>query len=59
MGNGRQGRGGGRGREDVNGIFDSCFFMYCSLLGDFCSENIIFKKNCQVSHCQMRIAKKS
>ena len=35
---------GGGGREDVNGIFKTCFLIYCSLLGDFCSENIIFKK---------------
>ena len=35
---------GGGGREDVNGIFKTCFLIYCSLLGGFCSENIIFKK---------------
>ena len=30
--------------EDVNGMFDSCFLVYCNLLGNFCSENIIFFK---------------
>ena len=33
------GRGG-----DVNSILNTCFLMYCSLLGDFCTENIIFLK---------------
>ena len=40
MANDRQGRGG----EDVNSIFNSCFFIYFSLLGDFCTENTIKKK---------------
>ena len=34
--------------EDVNGMFDSCFLVYCNLLGNFCSENNFFFFNCQV-----------
>ena len=40
MGNDRQGRGG----EDENSILNTCFLTYGSLLGDFCTENIIKKK---------------
>ena len=36
-------RGGG-GVKDVNIMLNTCFLMYCSLLGDFCTENIILKK---------------
>ena len=29
---------------DENSVFNTCFFIYCSLLlGDFCTENIIKK----------------
>ena len=34
----------GGGGEDVNIMLNTCFLMYCSLLGDFCTENIILKK---------------
>ena len=46
MGNDRWGeRGVGK---DVNSITNICLFVYCSLLGIFCNENIISKKNGQV-----------
>ena len=46
MGNNRWGeRGGGGGwGKDVNSIINTCLFVYCSLLGIFCTENIISKK---------------
>ena len=45
------------GREDVNSILNTCCLIYCSLLGDFCAENIIKKKrNGQVlNKPQMRL----
>ena len=50
----------GRGREEVKGIFDSCFLIYCSLLGDFCSENIILKKMSSTEEASNEnVAKKS
>ena len=48
MGNDKWGeRGVGLGK-DVNSITNICLFVFCSLLGIFCNENIISKKNCQV-----------
>ena len=45
MGNNRWGeRGGGGWGKDVNSIINTCLFVYCSLLGIFCTENIISKK---------------
>ena len=44
MGKDSYGRGEGGDGEDVNSILNTCFFIYCSLLGDFCNENIIFLK---------------
>ena len=35
-------KGGGVG-EDENSILNTCFLTYGSLLGDFCTENIIKK----------------
>ena len=45
------------GGDDVNSILNTFFFIYCSLLGDFCTENIIEKKkNYQVlNKPQMRL----
>ena len=34
----------GGGGEDLNNMLNKFFLMYCSLLGDFCTENIILKK---------------
>ena len=44
------GEGGWWGWDDVNSILNTCFFPfnYCSLLGDFCTENII-KENKQTN----------
>ena len=45
MGNDRWGeKGGGGGGGGVNSIINTCLFVYCSLLGIFCAENIISKK---------------
>ena len=46
MGNDRWGEkgGGGGGAEGVNSIINTCLFVYCSLLGIFCTENIVSKK---------------
>ena len=46
MGNDRWGEkgGGGGGRKGVNSIINTCLFVYCSLLGIFCTENIVSKK---------------
>ena len=44
----RERGGGGRGGKGVNSIINTCLFGYCSLLGIFCTENIISKKNGQV-----------
>ena len=34
--------------KDVNSIINTCSFVYCSLLGVFCTGNIIRKKKVQV-----------
>ena len=34
--------GGGGGEEDVNSILNTCFLIYGSFEGDFCTEKIIF-----------------
>ena len=44
MGNNRWGERGGGWGKDVNSIINTCLFVYCSLLGIFCTENIISKK---------------
>jgi len=60
IGRGEVGGGGGGGGEDVNSLLNTRFLIYCSLLGDFCSENIILKKNCQVlKKPQMRMLLKN
>ena len=41
---GKKGGGGGVGGKDVNSIINTCLFVYCSLLGIFCTDNIISKK---------------
>ena len=38
----REGRGC---EEDVNSILNTCFLIYCSFYGDFCTEKIILKKH--------------
>ena len=50
MGNDRQGRAskGGGGAEDVNSILNTCFLIYCSFEGGFCTEKIIKKMDGQV-----------
>ena len=36
-----RGGGGARGGgEDVNSILNTCFLIYCSFKGDFCTEKI-------------------
>ena len=32
------------GGEDVNSILNTCFLIYCSFNGDFCTEKIKIKK---------------
>ena len=44
MGNNGWGERGGGWGKDVNSIINTCLFVYCSLLGIFCTENIISKK---------------
>ena len=44
MGNNRWGERGEGGGEGVNSIINTCLFVYCSLLGIFCTENILSKK---------------
>ena len=39
-----KGKGGGGRGEDVNSILNTSFWIYGSFLGNFCTENIIFKK---------------
>ena len=34
----------GGGGEDVNSILNTCFLIYCSFKGDFCTEKIKIKK---------------
>ena len=48
MGNDRWGEKGAGVGKDVNSITNICLFVYCSLLGIFCNENIISKRNGQV-----------
>ena len=42
IGRGELRGGGGGGEEDVNSILNTCFLIYGSFEGDFCTEKIIF-----------------
>ena len=46
IGRGEVGEGGGK---PVNSILNTCFAIYCSLLGDLCTKNII------KTHCLRRL----
>ena len=38
-----------RGGKDVSGIISICFYVYCSLLEDLCTQIVITKKNSKVN----------
>ena len=51
-----RGEGGGGSEETKNSIINTCFLIYCSLLGDLCTETIIKEKDGQVlNKRQMRL----
>ena len=57
------GGGGGGGGKDVNSIRKTSFFVYCSLLGVFCTKSIIRKNKIDWSRTEeasnKTVAKKS
>ena len=50
------GEGGGGVKEDVNNIINIGFYVFCSLLEDLCTQNVITKKQSKVNKPQMRMS---